>query len=127
MGRPGEIDRAAHELTPLRPHPPVQTIMSNAATNRIIISRPGHSDEVRVVSPGWAPDQAAEAARGLPPFSYIQVQTPTYWRGEWKTVAAIQTRPAPGWAAIGASWCATCGCVAFDGATLPCAHETPGR
>lgn len=101
--------------------------MSNA-TNRLVISRPGQLDEIRVVdSSGWAPDQAAAAAHGLPPFSHVVVQAPTYWRGEWRTITSVQTRPQPGWAGKGAGWCATCGCVAFDGASLPCLHNNPGR
>lgn len=102
-------------------------VMNNAA-RRIVISRPGQEDEIRFVdADGWAPDQAAAAAKGLPPFSYIVVQMPTYWRNEWRTITSLQTRPMPGWAGKGASWCAICGCVSFDGAALPCAHNTPGR
>ncbi len=101
--------------------------MSNAA-RRITISRPNCETEIRFADEnGWAPDQAAAVCVGLPPFTYVQVQSPTYWRGDWRTITSLQTRPQPGWAAKGAAWCATCGCVSFDGAALPCAHNTPGK
>lgn len=98
--------------------------MNNAAQygdRRIIIARPSRETEYRACGEGFAPDLLSQvAAEGLPPFTYLAVEVRRSY--DWHAVSSAQTRPQPGWAAQGATYCATCGCVAFDGAALPCNH-----
>lgn len=78
---------------------------------RLAISRPGRPTEYTAVTcpDTWPLDLMRDATRGLPPFSCLQFQV----RGsyDWRTTHTIQTIPMPGWAAPGARYCCTCGCV----------------
>jgi len=99
--------------------------MNNAAAQygdrRIVIARPGRETEFRVANATFAPDLLnAVAAEGLPPFTYLAVEVRRSY--DWHVVSSAQTRPQPGWAAEGSTYCAKCGAVAFNGSPLGCGH-----
>jgi hypothetical protein len=88
---------------------------------RIVVWTPG--DELQsstATDDTFPPDLLRTALAGKPPWAHGAVQI---YRGTflgWETISSAQRTPMPGWAHPAATYCRTCGVVAFDGAELPC-------